>query len=128
MSVLHTRLQYTTHLRHKVICVTLGAGQAKATLARKGNPPHILPATRAQEFSVPSLFLAAPQHLLHHLLAVLASIPRMALFELVPMILEYLTKGVPINSCSPCCRSTSLSTMTTLISFRKNANSYTIKI
>jgi hypothetical protein len=25
----------------------------------------------------------------------------MPLFELVPMILEYLTKGVPINFCSP---------------------------
>jgi hypothetical protein len=97
MPVFHSRLQYTTDLRHKIIRVSFGTRQTKATLTGKGNPTHILPATRAQVFAVSSFFLSTPRHLLHHLFVVPSSIPLMALFELVPMILEYLTEGVPIN-------------------------------
>ncbi len=70
-------------------------------LAGKGNPPHILPATRTQVFAVSSLFLSTPQHLLHHLFVIASCIRLMVLFELVPMILEYLTEGVPINRFYP---------------------------
>jgi hypothetical protein len=97
MSVFHPGLQYITDLHHKIIRVSFGTRQTKATLTGEGNPPHILPATRAQIFAVSSLLLSTPQHLLHHLFVIPSSIRLMALFELVPMILEYLTKGDPIN-------------------------------
>jgi hypothetical protein len=58
MAVFHPRLQYTTDLRHKIIRVPFGTRQTKATLARKGNPPHILPATPTLVFAVSSLFLS----------------------------------------------------------------------
>jgi hypothetical protein len=97
MSVFHPGLQYITDLHHKIIRVSFGTRQTKAALTGEGNPPHILPATRAQIFAVSSLLLSTPQHLLHHLFVIPSSIRLMALFELVPMILEYLTKGDPIN-------------------------------
>jgi hypothetical protein len=101
MAVSHSWLQYTADLRHKIIRVSFGTRQTKATLAGKGNPPHILPATRAQVFAVSSRFLSTPQHLLHHLFVIPSSIRLMVHFELVPMILEYLTEGVPINRFYP---------------------------
>ena len=55
----------------------------------------------------------------------------MAFFEEIPMVHEYLAESPPVNapqSSPPCSRSTCLSTMSRLISLRKNANSYTIKL
>ncbi len=101
MTVSHSRLQYTADLRHKIIRVSFATRQTKATLTGKGNPPHILPATGAQVFAVSSRFLSTTQHLLHHLFVIPSSIRRMALFELDPMFLEYLTEDVPINRFYP---------------------------
>ena len=101
MPVLHPGLQYTTNLRHKIIRVSFRARQTKATLTRKGYPPHILSTTRAQVLTVSALFSPTPQHLLHHLLVVLSSIRLVALFELIPVIFEYLTEGIPIDCFYP---------------------------
>ena len=131
MSVSDTRLQYATDPRHKIIRISLGARQTKATLTRKGNTSQILTAECTQVFAVPSLLLSATQHLLDHFLVIPSSIPRMALFEGIPMFLEYLAESPPVNSpylLPPCSRSTYLSTMSRLISLRKNAKSYTLEI
>ncbi len=46
-------------------------------------------------------FLSATQHLLHHCLAIPSSARLVALFELIPMISEYLAEGAPINPFYP---------------------------
>jgi hypothetical protein len=90
-------LQNPADLSHKIIRVHLGAGEAKATLAGESYPSQILPAFHTQVFTIPALLSSASQHFLHHLIVIPRIIQRMATFELIPVVLKYLTKGVPIN-------------------------------
>jgi hypothetical protein len=92
------RLQNLANLNHKIIRISFGAGEAKTTLAGKSYPPAIPSAFRTQVFTVPTLFFATPQHLLHHFVIILCVIRRMARFEFIPMIQKYPAESVSVDT------------------------------
>lgn len=98
VTVSHSSLKNTAHFRYKIIRVSLRTRKTKTTLAGETHPPKILPSTGAQVLTISTLLFSTPQHLPHYFIVILRAISLMTFLELSPMILEYLTESIPINS------------------------------